>query len=281
MTGAAEHNDRHRGLKAASLLYHDVVERGRFETSGFQGGGPNRYKLELADFDEHLAALADHIPQPPTTVDELGREPSHLPWLLTFDDGGASAILIGDALAEKGWRGHFFVTTDLIGAYGFVSAQDIRRLDGMGHVIGSHSCSHPARMARCSWAQLQDEWSRSTSVLADIVGHPVTLASIPGGDYGDNVARAAAAAGIRRLFTSEPVLTVRQVDGCAVFGRFAVVRNVPPERAVALAGARAGPRVRQFASWQAKKAIKAVGGDRYPKLRAFLLNRPARKTSDD
>jgi len=52
-------------------------------------------------------------------------------------------------------------------------------------------------MARCSWAQLQDEWSRSTSVLADIVGHPVTLASIPGGDYGDNVARAAAAAGIR------------------------------------------------------------------------------------
>lgn len=266
-----ERRPEDEALKVASLLYHDVVEKGRYETSGFQGVGPDRYKLEAAEFEEHLRALAEHVGHPPVVVDELSREDPSLPWLLTFDDGGASALRIGDALAEKGWRGYFFVTADFIGAKGFLSAQEIRSLDSMGHLIGSHSCSHPARMARCSWAQLEDEWSRSTSVLADIVGHPVALASIPGGDYGENVARAAAAAGIRRLFTSEPVLTVREVDGCAVFGRFAIVRHAPPERAVALAAARTAPRLRQFASWQAKKAVKAMGGDRYLKLRGFLL----------
>lgn len=165
------------------------------------------------------------------------------------------------------------MTANFIGANGFVSALDIRSLDGMGHVIGSHSCSHPARMARCSWAQLQDEWGRSTSVLGDILGHPVALASIPGGDYGKTVARAAATAGIRQLFTSEPVLTVRDVDGCAVFGRFAIVRHVPARRAAAFAAGRMAPRLRQFATWQTKKAVKSVGGDRYLKLRRFLLDR--------
>jgi peptidoglycan/xylan/chitin deacetylase (PgdA/CDA1 family) len=259
-------------VKVASLLYHDVVEEGRYETSGFQGAGPDRYKLEAAEFKEHLRAFAEHIGRPPAAVEQLREEP-RLPWLLTFDDGGASALRIGEALAKRGWCGHFFVTANFIGANGFVSAQDIRSLDGMGHVIGSHSCSHPARMARCSWAQLEDEWSRSTTVLGDIVGHPVALASIPGGDYSKTVARAAAAAGIRQLFTSEPVLTVRDVDGCAVFGRFAVVRGVPPQRAVALASGRTAPRLQQFASWQAKKAVKGVGGDRYLKLRRFLLDR--------
>jgi hypothetical protein len=33
------------------------------------------------------------------------------------------------------------------------------------------------------------------------------------------------------------------------------------------------PRLRQFATWQTKKAVKSVGGDRYLKLRRFLLDR--------
>lgn len=260
-------------MKSASLLYHDVVQAGRCEASGFQGAGPNRYKLESAEFEEHLRALAERIGYAPSAVGELSGEESRLPWLLTFDDGGASAVHIGETLAVRGWRGHFFVTADFIGANGFVSVRDIRRLESMGHVIGSHSCSHPHRMARCSWAQLHDEWSRSAGVLGDIIGHPVTVASIPGGDYSKTVARAAAAVGIQQLFTSEPVLRVQNVDGCAVFGRFAIVRHVPPQRVAALAAARSAPRLRQFASWQAKKAVRAVGGDRYLKLRRLLLER--------
>lgn len=260
-------------MKSASLLYHDVVQAGRYEASGFRGAGPDRYKLEAEEFEEHLTALAERIGYAPSAVGELGGEKSRLPWLLTFDDGGASALRIGETLAARGWCGHFFVTSDFIGSSGFVSTQDIRTLESMGHVIGSHSCSHPHRMARCSWAELRDEWSRSAEVLGDIVGHPVTVASVPGGEYKTTVARAAAASGIQQLFTSEPKLRVQNVDGCAVFGRFAIVRHVPAQRAAALAAAQSAPRLRQFAFWQAKKAVRAVGGDRYLKLRSLLLER--------
>ena len=40
--------------------------------------------------------------------------------LLTFDDGGKSAVRIADLLEEQGWRGHFFITTAMIGEPGFV-----------------------------------------------------------------------------------------------------------------------------------------------------------------
>jgi peptidoglycan/xylan/chitin deacetylase (PgdA/CDA1 family) len=255
----------------ASLLYHDVVEDGEFASSGFRGAGPDRYKLDLSEFAEHLRALDERL-GPPAAVGSMDHE-SGLPWLLTFDDGGSSALRIGELLADRGWAGHFFVTVDFIGTEGFVSADDVRSLDEMGHVVGSHSCSHPDRMAHCTAAQLDVEWRRSVRVLTEIVGHPVAAASVPGGDYGRNVARAASAAGIRQLFTSEPVLRVRNVDGCAVFGRFAIVRHVLPERAVKLASGRRASIWGQFTSWQAKKAVKAVGGRHYLKLRRLALEK--------
>ena len=74
-------------MKVASLLYHDIVQDGRYEATGFQGTGPDRYKLDSAEFEQHLRVLAEQIGHAPATVKELGAEQSRLPWLLTFDDG--------------------------------------------------------------------------------------------------------------------------------------------------------------------------------------------------
>jgi hypothetical protein len=260
-------------VKVVSLIYHDVVANGRADDSGFPGAGPARYKLDTTAFDEHLAELARRTPQAPTTVDELQHKPAGVPWLLTFDDGGASSVWIGERLAQQGWRGHFFVTADWIGRPGFVDEDAIRALDGMGHVVGSHSCSHPQRMAHCSHEQLLDEWGRSAEILSEIVGRTVDAASVPGGYYRPTVARAAAATGIRTLFTSEPIVSSRNVDGCLVLGRFAVLRGVSAQRAASLACAETLPRVRQFAVWNAKRPAKAVGGERYLKLRRWLLTK--------
>src|SRR5256885_8018335 len=41
---------------------------------------------------------------------EIDRPARHV--LLTFDDGGRSAVHIGDELAARGWKGHFFIVTD-------------------------------------------------------------------------------------------------------------------------------------------------------------------------
>jgi peptidoglycan/xylan/chitin deacetylase (PgdA/CDA1 family) len=262
-------------LKVAALLYHDVVEDGRDDESGFPGPAAGRYKLRSEDFELHLQALARLAQGPPAVVDELEADHGSVPWLLTFDDGGSSALAIGESLAERGWRGHFFVTVDYIGTAAFLGPDAIRHLVELGHVIGSHSCSHPERMSRCTWEQLLDEWGRSAEVLSEIVGRPVTVASVPAGQYGDIVARAAAAAGLRTLFTSEPVLKTQDVDGCQVIGRYTLQRGADPETAAALARARALPRTQQYAFWNIKKAAKAVGGERYLRLRQWLLSRRA------
>ena len=69
-----------------------------------------------------------------------------LPFLITVDDGGVSYYtVVADRLERLGWRGHCFVTTDMIGQRGFLTRRQIRELDGRGHIIGSHSASHPTR----------------------------------------------------------------------------------------------------------------------------------------
>ena len=258
-------------MKVATLLYHDVVESGRLDESGFPGPGPGRYKLDLDDFEHHLETLERLVGTAPAAADDLEGGRSAIPWLLTFDDGGSSAGRIGELLATRGWRGHFFVTVDYIGKPGFVDESAIRSLRDLGHIVGSHSCSHPERMSRCTWDELMYEWSRSTEVLSELLGEAVDVASVPAGHYARVVAEAAAASGIRTLFTSEPVLSVRDVEGCRVFGRYTIQRGVPAERAAALANSRTSPRARQFVFWNTKKLAKKVGGERYLRLRERLL----------
>jgi peptidoglycan/xylan/chitin deacetylase (PgdA/CDA1 family) len=261
-----------REVKAISFAFHDVVEDGRDDASGFPGRPAARYKLTWPDFERHLSAIAGTGGPPPSRVHANGNgaRPARVPVLLTFDDGGASALPIAEALARRGWQGHFLVPLDYVGRPGFLAADGIRAVRDLGHVVGSHSCSHPGRMSACSDAELLDEWRRSRDALEEIVGEPVDIASVPGGYFSRRVAAAAAAAGIRVLFTSEPKVSASQVDGCLVLGRFRIIRTTAPETSAGLASGGVAPRVRQFAAWNAKKAVKAATGPAYGRLRRYL-----------
>jgi hypothetical protein len=63
--------------------------------------------------------------------------------LLTFDDDGKSALRIGDELCRRGWRGHFLIATALIGCRTFLDSRELRYLRDCGHVLGTHSHTHP------------------------------------------------------------------------------------------------------------------------------------------
>jgi len=194
--------------------------------------------------------------------------------MLTFDDGGISAhSLAADMLERHGWVGHFFVTTDRIGTPGFLSKEQIRDLRQRGHVIGSHSCSHPTRMAQCTRAELQREWHQSVHMLSEILDEPIPIASVPGGYYSQVVGETAAEAGIRVLFNSEPTAAVSKVGDCKLLGRYFIQRGMPAEISGAFAAGRFGPRFKQAAFWQLKKVAKAAGGSAYLKLRETLLKR--------
>jgi peptidoglycan/xylan/chitin deacetylase (PgdA/CDA1 family) len=260
-----------------ALMYHDVVDSERHERSGFAGADAALYKLTPVGFDAHLAALARVAPPSPMTATELlgdsraAARSARPALLLTFDDGGASARDIAERLDRYGWRGHFFVAADRIDTPSFVTSAEIRDLHARGHVIGSHSCSHPLRMAACPPSQLLREWQRSVDILAGITGAPVRAASVPGGHYRAVVARMAAEAGLRVLFTSEPTARAREVDGCLVLGRYTVHRWTSAETVAAVAKGSRLPPLRQAVLWNAKKLTKAACGATYVRIRASLL----------
>jgi peptidoglycan/xylan/chitin deacetylase (PgdA/CDA1 family) len=260
-------------MRALALMYHDVVENGDFASSGFAGEGAHVYKLRREDFERHLDAIGAAVPASVITSIAARREWSGLtPVFLTFDDGGVSALHpAADLLERRGWRGHFFITTDRIGTPGFLSAAEVRELHARGHVIGSHSVSHPTRMAALPRVEMDREWRESLARLADITGAVVRVASVPGGYYSREVGRSAAAAGIEVLFTSEPTAATSLVETCLLIGRYVVQRDMGPEWSAGFAAGRRGFRWRQSALWSAKRVAKAIGGGTYLRIRKSML----------
>jgi peptidoglycan/xylan/chitin deacetylase (PgdA/CDA1 family) len=255
-------------MRIISLLYHEVVRSG-----GFGAPRPSRYILAREDLERHLAAIAQARSTPPSLVLGIDKARSQAPYdtwrsepfpfLLTFDDANLSAhACIADLLEGYDWRGHFFTIADSIGAPGHLNKEQIRELRKRGHVIGSHSCSHPHQMSRCTWDQLVDEWTRSAKILSDILGEQVTVASVPGGDYSRRVAEAACVAGIKALFNSEPVASCQEVNGCLVLGRYAVHGWTSQATVAGLVAGHVGPRLNQFLSWNVKKAVRHCLGGR-------------------
>ncbi|HEV2762736.1 MAG TPA: polysaccharide deacetylase family protein, partial [Pyrinomonadaceae bacterium] len=280
-------------LRAISVMYHDVVHAGRPDESGFAGADAALYKLTRGDFVRHLHALREASDAPPAVASELtdasgptgtnapeprtnanASDSARAPWLLTFDDGGVSAhTIVADLLEEYGWRGHFFVTTGRVGTQGFLTRAQVRELHARGHVVGSHSHTHPQRMSLCNAEELRREWASSLEFLSDVLGEAVTVASVPGGYYSRRVAEAAARAGVRRLFSSEPTARCFEVEGCLVLGRYSVQRWTTPETVAGIVRGRLAPRLRQRAFWEAKKVTKKLGGEYYLKLRQALVGR--------
>jgi peptidoglycan/xylan/chitin deacetylase (PgdA/CDA1 family) len=262
-------------MKAACLLYHDVVESTDWDSSGFTGPGTAKYKMSRAEFEAHLAAIAKVRDTVSSTAHDLANSSDEtLPFLLTFDDGGESAATrIAGQLEKYKWRGHFFVTASQIGKKGFLNAEQIRFLRKEGHVIGSHSFSHPVRMSHCSEEELTDEWTRSIEILSDILGERVDTASVPGGYYSDRVGKTAAEAGVRILFNSEPTTAIQEAKGCMVVGRYNIFRGTPPGVSGDLVSLRSRARARQWLYWNLKKIAKKSAGRPYLAARQWLLRK--------
>lgn len=243
------------------LLFHDVYVSNPHD-SGFCSPAADRYKLTAARFDRELAALA-------------GVRGAALPFALTFDDGGASFYtVVADRLEALGWRGYCFIATDFIDRPGFLTRCQIRELRRRGHVIGSHSASHPIPIHTCDPRAISAEWHTSVAVLQDIVGERIDVASVPGGFYSKTVAKSAAAAGVTRLFTSEPVRATQHVAGCRVHGRF-TIRHASTEGLASRLVTRAPTRWGMWAQWNTKALVKPLLGPLYMRVADWLMAQDA------
>ncbi len=228
----------------ASFLYHEVADDPR--ESGFQRPAARHYKHTTAQFEQNLIALSSGPVRPGLVRDvDFSRPGRHL--LLTFDDGGKSALYASEQLNRRGWKAHFFIITSAIGRAGFLGLDEIRHLRSCGHAIGSHSHTHPDIFKALSPARMVEEWRVSCDLLAQALGEACTAASLPGGDSSRLVHESAGQAGIRHLFTSDPRLQPRMVSGCWVIGRVCPRPHAPVSRIEALA---------HFRSWHRESEVR-------------------------
>lgn len=242
-------------MHLVSLLFHDVYLEDPRE-SGFSSAAADRYKLRVPDFEAQLRELK-----------HAGR-----PFTITVDDGGVSYYtLMADRLEAQGWRAHCFVSTGMIGRPGFLSAAQIRELDARGHVIGSHSVTHPGRFSACTPAQMREEWSQSRTALEDILGHEVTVASVPGGYYSRTVAGTASESGLKTLFNSEPTIAVRETQGLQVIGRYTIRLGDPADLARRLVAPSPWARRAAWTRWNAKGIVKPLLGPSYRRVADWVL----------
>ena len=238
-------------LELATLMYHEVTDDPR--SSGFQRAAALPFKLRRGDFAQHLEAIAA-AGRAPVSADAIDFALPGRHLLLTFDDGGTSALHAGEALAARGWKGHFFITTAKLGTRAFLDAAGVRALHAAGHVIGTHSHSHPNVFRALPAAAMLAEWGESRARLEAILGAAVTTASVPGGDSSPEVERSAALSGLRLLFTSEPDLAPRRAGRAWIIGRACVKTTTSAADVRALASFHGWRR--QWMIWRLKDAAR-------------------------
>jgi peptidoglycan/xylan/chitin deacetylase (PgdA/CDA1 family) len=236
----------------AGLMYHEVSDDPT--TSGFQRPGALPYTLTRAAFERHLDAIAAG-PLKPELVSAVNFSENgngrHRHLLLTFDDGGASAMYVAEELARRGWNAHFFIVTDRIGERTFLKPADIRTLRSAGHMVGSHSHTHPDIFRSLPRGRMATEWQVSRAILEALLGEPCTVASVPGGDISRRVLETAGAAGIRHLFTSEPMLHPERIGETWILGRVTLKAGV---------SAATIRRLVAFRGWQRAQLWRRLGG---------------------
>jgi peptidoglycan/xylan/chitin deacetylase (PgdA/CDA1 family) len=250
-----------------SLIYHDV----RLQTSRQResDGAEDWYAVTPSIFSSHLDTIGK-APSKPSLVTE-GPTPDCL--FLTFDDGEVSALeTVAPMLEKHRWAGHFFIITSRIGTPGYLGEDDLRDLAVRGHIVGSHSHTHPV-MTELSDLRLRAEWAESREILESILGHPVVVASVPTGHYAARIGRFAVACGYRHVFTSEPWVKPRPLGTGTIYGRFTVRAGTTAESVAAMCSFSRPALTRQRLAWQSRKVLKVALGSRYEDLRRVVISR--------
>jgi peptidoglycan/xylan/chitin deacetylase (PgdA/CDA1 family) len=236
--------------QVATLMYHEVTDDPK--TSGFQRAAALPYTYSCSAFARHLDAIASGPVGPALVTDiDFARALKDRYLLLTFDDGGASARYAAEQLELRGWKGHFFIVTARIGERTFLKQADVRALRSAGHLIGTHSHTHPNIFRSLSADGMATEWRVSRTILESLLGEPCTAASIPGGDISAGVLESVTAAGIRYLFTSEPYLQPERIGETWILGRVTLKAGVSAATIRHLVS---------FRGWQRVQLIRRLGG---------------------
>lgn len=198
-----------------TFLYHEATDNPT--TTGFQRTSNLPYKHKLKEFYKNIDIIVENS-QKIITINQL--KDFSKGTLLTFDDGGKSALGIADYLEKYNLKGHFFITTSLIGERGFLNEKDIIELHYRGHIIGSHSHTHPNVFKALRYDQMIFEWTESKKILESILKINIQSCSVPGGDANRDTYLSAQESGYNIVFNSTPTIKPIEKKNIKILGRF-------------------------------------------------------------
>lgn len=211
-----------KNAELATLLYHEVISDN--ELSGFQRRSALPYKHSRKEFNDNLAIIFNS-PYTVKLIHEIDLDDKIRHLLLTFDDGGSSAMYIADQLDIYGFKGHFFISTNMMNNPYFLNGSEIKELQKRGHTIGSHSHTHPNVFKSQSYREMMEEWTLSKNILENLLGIEIDTCSIPGGDDNHNTYESARETGFRYIFNSNPGYKVYDEKGLVIISRICPKRG--------------------------------------------------------
>ena len=243
-----------------SLMYH-CVYRNDIRESGFLNESAFMYKIKEELFEEHVKSIENWLRSSGLPLDSVE---------FTFDDGGISFYtLIAPILEKYGLRGIFFISTKYLNTPNF----QVKELDMRGHIIASHSHTHPHDFASLPVCEKIEEWKISMEILEDIVGHKIFLASVPNGDNSPEVNKAACLCGIQKLYTSVPTMRIKkQRNDMELIGRYVVYGDTTTENLLSFIQNK-NVRKMKLLRWQILSIAKLLLGNRYNMIKTKLLGK--------
>lgn len=244
-------------MKSVNLMYHDIVSQKDIK-SGFQNKSSVMYNTDSSLLEQQILAIKNQGGGIENVV-------------YTFDDGGVSLFNLGVPVLDRyGIKGVFFIPTAFIGKCGFMSKEQIVELHKSGHIIGSHSHTHPSNIASLKYDDIVLEWKTSLDILSEILGETIDTASIPNGYCSSKVLRAAKEAGISTLYTSEPTDSVKINNGITIIGRYVMLNYTTAENAVRIVKNK-GYRFFRHILWITIETVKLILGPYYDTFKKVFI----------
>jgi peptidoglycan/xylan/chitin deacetylase (PgdA/CDA1 family) len=134
-----------------------------------------------------------------------GRQPlPSRPLILTFDDGYLDFYTTAyPILAQHGFKAVSYDVSGLVGAPGYMNADQIRELDRAGVEIGSHTKTH-ADLTTLDHDALMEQLQQPKQFFEKLLGHPVVDFCYPSGRFDATVEQAVAEVGYQTATTTQP-----------------------------------------------------------------------------
>lgn len=239
------------------LMYHDLYLHSPAE-SGFQNESAFQYKIQVDEFEKQVKNIVQYCQKHPEMEVEF-----------TFDDGGISFLTLAAPILEKyGLRGIFFISTSYLNTPRFLTTEQLDKLVKRGHHIGSHSHTHPV-LTDLKKERIAEEWHMSVEILKNyVLGE--TIASIPNGNGNKAVMQTAVEAGIQRLYTSIPTMSIMNLENMQIIGRYVIYQGMSVEDVMAIVTNR-NIRWIMYSRWLCLQLIKGVLGKHYNSLKQLVF----------